>query len=951
VGCNHAGCVQYLYDFSSFAETGPMGSGGGTVYAIALDGSGNLFVAFERPPDGTAYNLWELPKGCTNRSCAMGLGGDVGPNGGYGQPLAIAVDGDGNVYASVADTTGTTLDEIVKVPPGCASTACVSVISGQYPYVIYSITTDQNDDVFFLGIVNNSATGDTVLYEIPNGCAGPSCVVQALPFGLKFSLDGALDNNGNFFYSNGLGQYVDEVPVGCHSTSCVITLNQQAPFLYAPQLLTDAKGNVYALSDDNVENAVLELNLTDPPTVTFPTTAQGQVSAPQTVTVSNNGNAPLAFAPSVSQANPSISQYFQLDSTSAGTCGALISASASPVLGAGQSCAMPLAFAPVAPALGTITGTSVVTDDSLNVAGAMQTIPLVGVAVLPGTTSTTLTASANPVSANVRTTLTAQVVSVSGTPTGTITFSDGATVLATVPVSATSVSGTASASYAATFVASGAHTLTASFTPSGIFLASSASLVEQVNADVAVATLTASPNPALLNASVSLAVAMSASPAGPVPTGMITFTSNGVTLGTVTLVNGTASYATTSLPAGSDSLSCNYSGDSNYAAAACNRVIETIDATPVALRLSLTSTLNPSPAFGPVSFTATLVNARVLVSGVPILFTIEGVTAGRITTGANGTATLALANGLAPGTHTVTATSAPMGVYAGESASLMENVNLVPTSTTLTAAPSSTAYGSSVVLSAVVAVNLTGAARTAWASTGLLPSGTVTFYANGVSLGTATVSGPGVAQAAQLTTTALPVGTDTITCGYSGDLSFAASSCNSAQVTVSHPPDFSIAVTPGAQTVNPGDAATYTIALAGVNGAYPLPVTLAVSGLPTGAKVNFSPGTVVPGAGPTTATMTVVTSPTQALLRRGSDVYFGLLGLPLLLVGRLRRRLRALPGNALVCVWALSMLAGVGALSGCGGGYLGSQPVLHPLTVTGSSGATIHTATASLTVR
>jgi hypothetical protein len=271
----------------------------------------------------------------------------------------------------------------------------------------------------------------------------------------------------------------------------------------------------------------------------------------------------------------------------------------------------------------------------------------------------------------------------------------------------------------------------------------------------------------------------------------------------------------------------------------------------------------------------------------------------------------------------------------------------------LSVQPIAAVPGSSVTLYATLADTLTGAAETALDVSGLLPSGSVTFYANGIALGTVSVSHPGtsIMRTVGLTTAALPAGTDTITCSYSGDTSFAASGCNGASVTVSSLPDFSIAATPSSQTVNPGDAATYTIALSGVNGAYTLPVTLAVSGLPTGATVSFAQGTVVPGAGPTTTTMTIVTSPTQAMLRGSSRVYFGLLWLPLLFVGGVRCRLKRLPGKRLSGVGAVMLLAGLGALSGCGGGYLGGEPVVHTVTVTGTSGVLNHAATVNLTVR
>jgi polygalacturonase len=68
--------------------------------------------------------------------------------------------------------------------------------------------------------------------------------------------------------------------------------------------------------------------------------------------------------------------------------------------------------------------------------------------------------------------------------------------------------------------------------------------------------------------------------------------------------------------------------------------------------------------------------------------------------------------------------------------------------------------------------------------------------------------------------------------------------------------DFSLAVTPGYQAVEPGATATYAVRAAAVSGT-PGPVTLSASGNPAGSTVSFSPNPVAPGA---TSTMTVATA-------------------------------------------------------------------------------------------
>jgi hypothetical protein len=91
--------------------------------------------------------------------------------------------------------------------------------------------------------------------------------------------------------------------------------------------------------------------------------------------------------------------------------------------------------------------------------------------------STALTSTANPSTVGQSVTFTATVSPVSpgtGTPTGTVTFKDGATVLGTTNLAAGQASFTTSA------LSVGGHAITASYSGDGSFSASSASLTQNV---------------------------------------------------------------------------------------------------------------------------------------------------------------------------------------------------------------------------------------------------------------------------------------------------------------------------------------------------------------------------------------------------------------------------------------------------------------------------------------
>jgi hypothetical protein len=235
---------------------------------------------------------------------------------------------------------------------------------------------------------------------------------------------------------------------------------------------------------------------------------------------------------------------------------------------------------------------------------------------------------------------------------------------------------------------------------------------------------------------------------------------------------------------------------------------------------------------------------------------------------------------------------------------------------------------------------------------GVVPTGTVQFYGivNGVvtALGTPQTVVNGVATLS----IALPCGTTGVYGIFIGTGPYGTSTTPTAPLTLA---DFTIAATPPTATVNPGDTAVYTVNLAGAGGAaFTSPVTLTASGLPPGATVKFGTATYVPGVGPTPTTMAIVTSPTFALMQQpthgGNSIYYGLLLLPLLGIRRIRKKIRALPRGISYCLAALVMLAGLGAMTGCSGGYFGAGPKTFVITVTGTSGTLTHSTTVTLTI-
>ena len=154
-----------------------------------------------------------------------------------------------------------------------------------------------------------------------------------------------------------------------------------------------------------------------------------------------------------------------------------------------------------------------------------------------------------------------------GTATGTVTFYEGATSLGTGLVSAATNQATCTIST----LAAGTHSIKVAYSGDTNLAGSTSSPVTETiySAGTAV-TVTSSVQSQLYGQNVTLTATVSAvagAGAGP-PTGVVTFVDNGSSLGTG-LLNGnattdTATFTTSTLPVGNDTITASYSGDGNF---------------------------------------------------------------------------------------------------------------------------------------------------------------------------------------------------------------------------------------------------------------------------------------------------------------------------------------------------------------------------------------------------
>jgi Big-like domain-containing protein len=165
-----------------------------------------------------------------------------------------------------------------------------------------------------------------------------------------------------------------------------------------------------------------------------------------------------------------------------------------------------------------------------------------------------------------------------GTPEGSVTFLNGLTTLATVPLN------DGKAVFTLNALALGTMTISASYGGSSGFTGSaSASITETVVPVTTVTTVSPSVNPGFLGQFVTIsATVRSSSPGATAPSGTVTFKLGKKTLGTGTLSGGTAALKTKKLALGSNKITVVYSGNADFMASTSGTLKEIIKKKPPA---------------------------------------------------------------------------------------------------------------------------------------------------------------------------------------------------------------------------------------------------------------------------------------------------------------------------------------------------------------------------------
>ncbi|HVT98174.1 MAG TPA: Ig-like domain-containing protein, partial [Acidobacteriaceae bacterium] len=325
------------------------------------------------------------------------------------------------------------------------------------------------------------------------------------------------------------------------------------------------------------------------------------------------------------------------------------------------------------------------------------------------------------------------------------------------------------ATYSTATLPVGSNSITASYTDTNNVTGTSSVLTQVVKQNTATA-LTASVNPVIHGMPVMFTAVVTAT-GTTAPTGTVTFYDATTQIGTGTLAaSGTttavATFQTSTLAAGTHSITASYGGDANDFTSTSAALSETVNIATSTTTLAASA--NPSIAGKALTLTGTVRTNGGTAAGT-VNFYNGAALLGSGTLNGAGVATFTTST-LAVGSYSITANYAGDANDTGSSSAVLAlSVIQATTSVRLVASSASVQVTAPVTFTATVTGN------------GGVPTGSVTFMDGANTLGSVAVNAGGVAA---YTTSSLGVGTHTITAVYGGDTKDGGSTSSGVTETV-----------------------------------------------------------------------------------------------------------------------------------------------------------------------
>ncbi|MGA2561275.1 MAG: Ig-like domain repeat protein [Terracidiphilus sp.] len=810
-----------------------------TPSGLAIDGAGNLYIAdtlnnrIRKVDAVTSIITTVAGSGAPGSATQVGDGGSA-IQANLNQPQGVTVDANGNLY--IADTANQRIRRVdaitglITTVAGDGQPSANGDGKGTYTgdggpaaqaglSLPYAVAFDSSGNMYIpdsannvIRMVNSAGTISTV--QMPGGHT------LNTPSGV------AVDAAGNLYIADTQNSCIRKLNFAA-GTLVALTFNGAnvvspagipgSAQIYAPMgLWIDGTGNVYFadfydMLVEEIQSSVSVLNYTGTPV------RQGQQSAPQYQVLENDGNLPLTLGSVTLDANAAVN-------AAKSSC-----PDGSPTLAINSGCLVAAIFAPSAagdPLLGNID----VDDVSVN---PRLDIVLVGNATAVNSTVTTLASNPNPSAFGAPVALAATITTGANTGnlTGTVSFYDGATLLASqVKVATPSVTvgttTTTTAGFTTASLAVGTHALTAFYDntndpthfsststpavnqvvregtstvlvstanpsaigqnvtvaltasgtaafstatlangPHAITAAYSGDLAIQVSPSVSaslgqdvlapsVAVVTSAPNPSSFGNPVTFAVVVTSN-GGAVPAGSVALVDGARQIDSMTLdsTTGSGAFTLSSLAVGPHPITASYAGDPYNRSSVSPSITQIVSQAQTATAASA----NPNPAVvgAEVSISAAVKAIQGVSSPSGTVQFTDGATANLGTVPLSASGTAAISPALAIGAHSiVSAYSGDTNDSASTSAPLVLAVQQAVTSAQIASSPNPSVVDTAATFTASVSGN------------GGTPTGTVNFFADGLSIGSSTLSAKGIATLAY---SGLTSGTHAVKATYAGD--------------------------------------------------------------------------------------------------------------------------------------------------------------------------------------
>jgi sugar lactone lactonase YvrE len=366
---------------------------------VAVDGAGNLYIADggngairKVTPGGKITTAVGRGSGCSQQTDSLGDGCPA-TSAILSNPSRVLVDDVGDLYISESRsidfgngvtndirkvTSGGTITKIAggnecaySGNGGPATSASLCAPSGMALDGAGNLyIADSGNEV--IRKVTPSGTITTVAGDGTGGYSGDDSPATSAELNIFYGAEIALDGAGNLYLDDSGNNVIRKVTQGGTITTVAGNGTQgytgdggpaaSAEFDSPFGLALDGAGNLYIADAGN--SAIRKVDVSDAPSLTFPTTDVGYISPSQNVVIENLGNAALDVTRISTAANFILGGSL----TSCNSRGQLLPPAASCILG--------IEFAPQE--TGTITGSVTLTDNALNVSGASQHVKLSG---------------------------------------------------------------------------------------------------------------------------------------------------------------------------------------------------------------------------------------------------------------------------------------------------------------------------------------------------------------------------------------------------------------------------------------------------------------------------------------------------------------------------------------------------------------------------------------------